>query len=225
MPPCSRRAPWGAQNRSKIDLGAPGPPGSLQGAILEPFWTHFGPPGASCISLLAFRRLLCLIPALRLPRVLVLRPLLRTLSPSVLRPPLGGSCSCWTLRGIIFQGFLPSTRSTKTVANTVRNHCSKHLFETSERQMRDTLLAQWPVWGAHAPTGDPATEPSGSTWGRGAKRLRGIREHPDKTQRLPFTVDSLTPSHWRCPPAAGPLDRDPKSAVLSRFFERKPSNP
>ena len=72
----------------------------------------------------------------------------------------------------------------KTVANTFRNHHSKGLLGTSEGQMRDTLLAQWPVWGAHAPTGDPATEPFRLKLGRGAKRFEDIREHPDKTQRL-----------------------------------------
>ena len=36
------------------------------------------------------------------------------------------------------------------------------------------------------------------------KRVEDVRENPDKTQRLPFTVDSLNPSHWRRPPAAGP---------------------
>ena len=46
-----------------------------------------------------------------------------------------------------------------------RKHCSKSLpkgsFETATGPMRTTPLAQWPVWGRR-PTGDPATEPSGS---------------------------------------------------------------
>ena len=30
-----------------------------------------------------------------------------------------------------------------------------------------------------------------------------VTENRDKTQRLPFTVDSLNPYHWRRTPAAG----------------------
>ena len=45
------------------------PSGQIFGSKI-PFWTHFWiHSGASCRLLLAFRRLLCLIPALRLPRV------------------------------------------------------------------------------------------------------------------------------------------------------------
>ena len=32
----------GPHNQSKISFGTPGPPRGLQGAILEPFWGHFG---------------------------------------------------------------------------------------------------------------------------------------------------------------------------------------
>ena len=46
-----------------------------------------------------------------------------------------------------------------------RKHCSKSLpkgsFATAAGQMRTTPQAQWSVWGRR-PTGDPATEPSGS---------------------------------------------------------------
>ena len=46
-----------------------------------------------------------------------------------------------------------------------RKRCSKSLpkrsFATAAGQMRKTPKAQWPVWGRR-PTGDPATEPSGS---------------------------------------------------------------
>ena len=56
-------------------------------------------------------------------------------------------------------------------------------------------------WGASPCEIRPLSR-SGSTGGRGAKRIEDIRENPDKTQRLPCTVDSLNPSHGRCPPAA-----------------------
>ena len=50
-----------------------------------------------------------------------------------------------------------------------RKHCSKSLpkgsFATAAGQMRTTPQAQWSVWGRR-PTGDPATEPSGSRGGR-----------------------------------------------------------
>ena len=50
-----------------------------------------------------------------------------------------------------------------------RKHGSKSLpkgsFATSAGQMRTTPQAQWSVWGRR-PTGDPATEPSGSRGGR-----------------------------------------------------------
>ena len=59
-------------------------------------------------------------------------------------------------------------------------------------------------FGALAPNWIRPLSLSGSTWGRGAKRIEDVRENPDKTQRLPFTVDSLNPSHGACPPAAGP---------------------
>ena len=39
---CENGAQHRPNNHSKIDLGAPGPPGSHQGSILEPFWIHFG---------------------------------------------------------------------------------------------------------------------------------------------------------------------------------------
>ena len=60
-------------------------------------------------------------------------------------------------------------------------------------------------FGALAPNWIRPLSLSGSTGGRGAKRGEYVRENPDKTQRLPFTVDSLNPSHRRYPPAAGPL--------------------
>ena len=44
--------PNGTQNRSKIDLGAQGPPRSLPEPSRVPFWPHFGPPGWSFSSLL-----------------------------------------------------------------------------------------------------------------------------------------------------------------------------
>ena len=57
-----------------------------------------------------------------------------------------------------------------------RKHSSKSLpkrsFATAAGQMRKTPKAQWPVWGRR-PTGDPATEPSGSLGGRGAERHVG----------------------------------------------------
>ena len=65
-------------------------------------------------------------------------------------------------------------KSHKTYENTFRNHCSERLSRPlqprcTEPRMHSTMLAQWPVWGRR-PTGDPATEPSGSRGGRGAKR-------------------------------------------------------
>ena len=38
------------QNIPKKNFGAQGPPRGLQGAILEPFWLHFGPPEASKLT-------------------------------------------------------------------------------------------------------------------------------------------------------------------------------
>ena len=58
-------------------------------------------------------------------------------------------------------------------------------------------------FGALAPNWIRPLSLSGSTWGRERKRFEDIRENPDKTQRLPFTVDSLNPSHGARPPAAG----------------------
>ena len=50
-------------------------------------------------------------------------------------------------------------------AHNSRKHCSKSLIKTSVEtavgQIRKTWKAQWAVWGRR-PTGDPATEPSGS---------------------------------------------------------------
>ena len=73
----------------------------------------------------------------------------------------------------------------QAVANTVRNHCSKSLFDTAEGQMRATTLAQWPVLGAQ-PQLDPATEPYRLNLGPLAKRSEGMLPKGNaETQRLP----------------------------------------
>ena len=57
--------PNGTQNRSKIDLGAQGPPRSLPEPSRVPFWPHFGPPGGSFSSLLGALFEDCARPATR----------------------------------------------------------------------------------------------------------------------------------------------------------------
>ena len=51
-------------------------------------------------------------------------------------------------------GYKPSTKQSKTLfeitrQKVFRNHC---------RPEAQKAMARWPAWGAHAPTGDPATE-------------------------------------------------------------------
>ena len=122
-----KELPKGTQNRSKFALRAPGPPKGLQGpppeASREPFWPHFGPPGAH------------------------------------------------------FRAFQASFSKLARAPPHDRKHCSKSLlkgsFETAAGPMRTTPQAQWSVWGRR-PTGDPATEPSGSLEAVEAKRNGGF---------------------------------------------------
>ena len=115
-----QKVPKIAQKSPSAPQGAPRPPGTPPEASREPFWHHFGGPGAH------------------------------------------------------FRAFQASFSKLARAPPHDRKHCSKSLlkgsFETAAGPMRTTPLAQWPVWGRR-PTGDPATEPSGSRGGRGAKRM------------------------------------------------------
>ena len=94
--------------------------------------------------------------------------------------------------GAHFRAFQASFSKLARAPPHDRKHCSKSLpkgsFATAAGQMRTTPKAQWPVWGRR-PTGDPATEPSGSLEAVSEAICRS-RKHCDKhsfgeAQRLP----------------------------------------
>ena len=78
--------------------------------------------------------------------------------------------------GAHFRAFQASFSKLARAPPHDRKHCSKSLpkgsFATAAGQMRTTPQAQWSVWGRR-PTGDPATEPSGSEEAVEAKRNVG----------------------------------------------------
>ena len=134
--------------------------------LLEPPGAHFWPPGASWGSFLASWGLF----------------------RSILDPCLA---HCSSFSGYIAQF---STKQSKTLfeitgQKVFRKH-SKTLFESTRQKVfrnhcrpeTQKAMAQWPVWGAHAPTGDPATEPSGSAWAVERSELWVLRNHFAKAQ-------------------------------------------
>ena len=122
----SKRHPKSIKIRPRRPRAAQRPPGTPPEASREPFWPHFGPPGAH------------------------------------------------------FRAFQASFSKLARAPPHDRKHCSKSLpkgsFATAAGQMRTTPQAQWSVWGRR-PTGDPATEPSGSLEAVEAKR----NEDPEST--------------------------------------------
>ena len=101
----------------------------------------------------------------------------------LLRPPGAHSWPPRASRGsLVASSGLLARPFHQTVENTCRKHLSKGLSRLQAIGTKHS--AQWPVWGAHAPTGDPATEPIGLKRGPLAKRIVDVREQPVKTQRL-----------------------------------------
>ena len=95
-------------------------------------------------------------------------------------------------RELIFEPFKRPFSKLARAPPHDRKHCSKSLpkgsFATAAGQMRTTPKAQLPVWGRR-PTGDPATEPSGSLEAVSEATCRS-RKHCGKhsfgeAQRLP----------------------------------------
>ena len=156
-------------------------------------------------------------PPKRHPKSLKIRPLRFRAAqrppgtpPEASREPFWPHLNDFGPPGAHFRAFQASFSKLARAPPHDRKRCSKSLpkrsFATAAGEMCKTVKAQWPVWGRR-PTGDPATEPSGSL-GAVERSECGSRKHCDKHSfgspastvgRLPKSPLPLGPPHL--PPA------------------------